>query len=228
MMRRLLAGLALSAAVPAFAQAAAASDAVPPPSKAEQLLFMAPQMADMKAPRTLAYDYASASAAGTTRDHAKLATQPAADGHCCAAHVEFLSGPQAVTLPDLDDPQGNPILMYFLESEVRQLERATKGQSAHFRRRIRTALADDARVTDTTLRWNGKDVPAHVIRIAPYATDPYRKRFETEAATEYEFTLSDAVPGGVLRLAATVPAAKAGDPPVSTRSLTLADTQPQK
>lgn len=224
MMRRLLACAVLLAAAPAFAQAPAASEGVSPPSKAEQLLFMTPQMAGMKTPRKIAYDYASASAAGTKSDHVSLATLPAADGHCCAAHVDFLSGEQAITLPDLDDAQGNPILMYFLESEVRQLERATKGQAAHFRRRIRTALSDDAKVTDTTVRWNGKDVPAHVIHIAPFLTDPYRLRFQTEATTEYDFTLSDAVPGGLVRLAATVPAAKAGDPPLSARSLTLADS----
>ena len=203
---------------------ASAPEGVPPPSPAERLLFMRPQLASLHEPRTIAYDYAArASDAPAASDHATLVLAPAADGHCCSTHVDFLSGPLAIALPDLDDPQGNPILLYFLESEVRQLERDTHGQAAHFRRRIRQSLADAAKTAETTARWNGKDVPAQVVRVAPFVDDPYRQRFEREAATAYEFVLSDAVPGGIVRLSAEIPAAKAGDPPLAARSLTLAD-----
>ena len=212
-------------ATQAFAQAA--SDAAAPPSQAEQWLFMRSQLADIHEPRTLVYDYAERIGdAPATSDRASLVLKGAANGHCCTTHVDFLSGPLALALPDLDDPQGNPMVMYFLESEVRQLEQATHGQSAHFRRRIRQTLADDAKTSDTTVRWNGKDVPAQVVRVAPFVDDPYRQRFEREAATAYEFVLSDAVPGGIVRLSAEIPAAKAGDPPLAARSLTLADPQP--
>lgn len=212
----------------AFAQASAPEGAAPP-SQAEQWLFMRPQLASLHVPRTIAYDYAARSGdAPPATDRAALVLAPAADGHCCGAHVDYLSGPLAIALPDLDDPQGNPILMYFLESEVRRLERDTHGQAAHFRRRIRQALADTATTADTTVRWNGKDVPAHVVRVTPFVDDPYRQRFEREAATAYEFVLSDAVPGGIWRLGATIPAAKAGDAPLAARTLTLADNPPPR
>jgi hypothetical protein len=229
MTRATLALLLALAAPPAFAQAASApADTVAPPSEAEQLLFMKPWLASMREPRTLVYDYAALADGPTAamRDHASLALVAHADGKCCGTHAEFLSGPLAIGLPDLDDPQGNPMLLYFLESEVRQMERSTKGQAAHFRRRIRQALADEAKVATETVRWNGKDVPARVVRVAPFVNDPYRQRFEREAATTYEFVLSDAVPGGIVRLSAAIPAAKAGDPPQAGRSLTLADAQP--
>jgi hypothetical protein len=215
-------------AASAPASAASAAGELGAPSAAEKLLFVHPHLASIHEPRSLRYDYvAEAASAPRTTDHATLELRAGAGGRCCASHIDFLSGPNAIVLPDLDEPQGNPILLYFLESEVRLLERTTHGQAAHFRRRIRQALADAATVQDTTVRWSGKDVPAQVVRIAPFLTDPYRPRFEREATTEYAFVLSDAVPGGLVRLSATVPAAAASATPQAQRSLALADPQPQ-
>jgi hypothetical protein len=234
----LAAGLTLaalpSAAVTAAASAPAASEPAPAPSaselgapsEAERLLFMQPQLASIHEPRTIVYDYVSEGEnAPRTTERTTLTLKPGPGGRCCSVHTDFLSGAMAVNLPDLDEPQGNPMVMHFLESEVRLLERKTKGQSAHFRRRIRQALADDATVSDTTVRWNGRDVPARSIHVAPFQTDPYRARFEREAKTEYTFVLSEGVPGGLVRMIATIPGAKTGDAPLERRSLSIADPQ---
>jgi len=241
-MLRALALLAAAAACPAGAWCAAAAahqaasgpaadasgakgDPAGGPSAAERLLFLQPHLATIREPRTLTYDYvAEGGPAGRVDDHATLALVGRKDGKCCGTHVDFLSGTSAVNLPDLDEPQSNPILMYFLESEVRLLERTTHGQSAHFRRVIRQALASDATVRDTTVRWGGKDLPAQEVHVAPFVNDPYRARFEREARTEYTFVLSDAVPGGVVRLAAMLPAA--GEARGAQRTLAIADPQP--
>jgi hypothetical protein len=213
--------MAEAPAAPASGATAAADE----PSPAEQLLFLHPHLASIREPRSVTYDYvAEGGAAPRVADHATLVLGARKDGACCGTHVEFLSGPNAIVLPDLDDPQGNPMLMYFLENEVRLLERTTHGQSAHFRRRIRQALAAQATVQDTSVRWGGKDVAARVVHVAPFLDDPYRARFEREAKTEYDFVLSDAVPGGVVRMTASL--AAAGDAPKVTRTLALADPQP--
>jgi hypothetical protein len=215
-------------AVPAPADAASsAAPASEPISEAEQLLFIHPHLATVHAPRTLTYAWSAQTAASASApDRATLALRPRADGTCCAVHGEYLSGEMAVQLPDFDDATANPILLYFLESEVRRLQRTTHGQSAHFRRQIRIALATDARVTDATVRWNGKDVPGHAVRVAPFLDDPYRSRFEREAATEYVFLLSDEVPGGVAAMSATLPDADAKNAPLELRRLVLEDPQP--
>ena len=198
-----------------------------PISAAEQLLFMHPHLAATQGPRTLGYAYvAEAASSPRATDRATLALQTRGDGTCCSLHGEYLSGPMAVHLPDLDGANSNPILLYFLEGEVRLMERTTHGQSAHFRRQIRQALATTATVHDTTLRWNGNTVAAHVVQVAPFLDDPYRARFEREAKTEYAFVLSDEVPGGVVSLSATLPGSGAGDPPLAWRSLTLETPPP--
>jgi hypothetical protein len=81
-------------------------------------------------------------------------------------------------------------------------------------------------VTATRVRWNGKDVPARAVRVAPFVDDPYRARFEREAATEYVFVLSDEVPGGVAALSATLPDPGASAVPLERRRLVLEDPQP--
>ena len=212
------------APVDAAPSASATGEAI---SEAERLLFTHPHLATVRTPRTLTYAYSAQTAASASPpDRATLALQPRADGSCCSVHGEYLSGEMAVHLPDFDDATANPILLYFLEGEVRRLQRTTKGQSAHFRRQIRMALATDAHVNDAIIHWNGKDVPGSAVRVAPFLDDPYRSRFEREATTEYVFLLSDEVPGGVAALTATLPDAGAPDAPLERRRLVLEDPQP--
>ena len=185
---------------------------VPDASPAERLVFLAPHLAGISAPSALRYQFvkidATANAGFTDQVDLKLArgkTTP-----CCAVSGSFLSGPRAMNVPDVDDASANPVVMYFLEYEVRQLQRATKGQAAHFRQRIRLALVDGASVSPTSVRWNGRDVPATTVQISPFLDDPYRARFERESRKTYTFVISDAVPGRVYQIRSSLPAGAAG------------------
>ena len=222
---------ALLAAVlpPAFAQVpqptgpgAPASAASSAPSEAERLVFTQDHLANSRQPRALRYTYVE-EAEGQPRvtDRAVLTLSAGADGRCCEVHGDYLSGVLAVNLPDVPQARGNPLLLYFLEGEVRRLQRTTSGQAAHFRRRMRQSLADTATVTDTTVQWGGRQVPARLVRVAPFVDDPFRGRFQDQAGTEYVFVLSDAVPGSVYQLRALVPGATAGAAPRAARTLTL-------
>ena len=61
-------------------------------------------------------------------------------------------------------------------------------------------VVDAATLTPITVQWQGRDVAATAVRITPYVDDPYRVRFEREAAKAYTFVLSDAVPGQVFQI----------------------------
>lgn len=197
------------------------------PSEAERLVFQHDHFSTSRTPRSLHYHYAEeASGQPPVSDRAVLTLGAAAAGGCCDVHGDYLSGPRAVNLPDIPDARSNPLLLYFLEGEVRRLQRTTGGQAAHFRRRIRLSLAEAATITDGTVPWGAQSVPARTVRIAPFLDDPQRNRFAQQAATEYAFVLSDAVPGGVYALAATLPAASAGAAPLARRTLTLEESKP--
>jgi hypothetical protein len=198
--------VACGVALAGTAAAPPASQPARPLSEAEKLLFMQPHLARIEAPRTLRYRYVR-EGGGEARfeDDVTMAFARTADGSCCAVHGTYLSGARTVTLPDVDQARANPLLLYFLEHQVRDLQRRTGGTANHFRQRIRLALADAATVSATTIRPADRELAARTVRIAPFLDDPYRARFERDAATEYSFVLSDAVPGVFYQLRAALP-----------------------
>jgi hypothetical protein len=214
--------LLLAAALPlAAAQQPLAPAAAGAPSEAERLLFQQAHLSNIHGPRVLRYRYVEeAEGQPGASDRAVLTLAPDAAGRCCDAHADYLSGAKAVQLPDIPAARANPVLLHFLEGEVRWLQQATRGQAAHFRRRMRLALASEATITEATIRWGAASVPARSVRIAPFVTDPYRGRFPAHAATEYVFVFSDAVPGGVYQMGAAVPGSAA------RRTLTLEESNP--
>ena len=104
-------------------------------------------------------------------------------------------------MPPLDDARGNPVLLGFLEHDIAQMSRLTGGSATYFRKRIRMALANGAQVVAQPITWQGRQVPAQVVRIQPYRDDPLHARYEKYAGKTYRFVLSDSVPGGVYQLA---------------------------
>jgi hypothetical protein len=188
---------ALGGPAAAWAQARSA------PSAAEQALFSEAHFTALQPPAQLVYRYErrvpGKPDAGFT-DTVTLHLTPTAVGRCCAVRGEFLSGARQLALPELDDAAANPVTMYFLEREVRELQRETRGQAAHFRRRIRLALAAAPPPRPVTVHHQGRELPAREIEIAPYVDDPLRARFERQAQRRYRFVLAAELPGVVWRL----------------------------
>lgn len=177
---------------------AAAAEDVPDYSAAEQALFMTDHLRDVSAPTVLRYRFHKEGAleAGFD-DEVSIVLEARADGSCCDARGNFLSGARRIALPDIEDAQGNPAILYFLEHDVRDMQRLTQGQPNHFRRRIRMAIYQDARVLETRFEFKGQSISGRTISVTPYVDDPNRVRFEQHAGKEYLFMLSDEVPGHV-------------------------------
>lgn len=184
-----------------------AAGAQPSPiSAAETALFMSDHMKSVPAPSTLHY---AVRKSGTLEqgfsDSAEVAIDAASAGGGRRVGARYLSGSQRLELPALDFARGNPVLLHFLERDIREMERLTGGKAAYFRKRIRIALADAARLRPLTLSYQGREVPATEITIRPYADDPNRERFPKFIAKYYVFVLSEAVPGTLYRAEAVIP-----------------------
>ena len=134
-------------------------------------------------------------------DRVTLKLTARADRSCCTANADFLSGARHLALPEVEAAEGNPVLLYFLERDIREMSRLTKGQSNYFRKRIRMAIYQGAEMRELTLPYRGKDVAARQFTVTPYLDDPLRERFAKLVGKRYTFTLSDAVPGGVYAVA---------------------------
>src|SRR5262245_59755825 len=188
------AALAVALALPC-ALAAGAEDY----SRAERAIFMSNHLANVRPPATLQYRYVKGgSMEPGFEDRVTLKLSARADRSCCTANADFLSGSRRLALPEVEAAEGNPVLLYFLERDIREMSRLTKGHSSYFRKRIRMAIYQGAEVRELTLPFRGKAVPARQFSVTPYVDDPLRDRFAKLVGKRYTFTLSDAVPGGVL------------------------------
>jgi hypothetical protein len=167
-------------------------------SPAERALFMTNQLVSMKPPVTLSYAFTkNGSLEEAFDDKVTIRLKARPDGKCCATAAEFLGGPRRLSLPEVEEAEGNPVVLYFLERDIREMSRLTKGQANYFRKRIRMAIYQGAQIKDVSLPYRGKTVAAREISIAPFLDDPLRERFAKLANKQYVFTLSDAVPGGI-------------------------------
>lgn len=181
-------------------------------SPAERALFMDNQLAGMKPPATVHYSYRkSGSLEPGFEDKVTLTLGKQADGKCCTASAEFLTGDRKVSLPEVEAAQGNPVILYFLERDIHEMQRLTKGQHNYFRKRIRMAVYQGATMRDVTVSYRGASVPGKEITISPYVDDPLKARFEKLANKQYTFTLSTAVPGGVYAMHSRIAGASASD-----------------
>ena len=213
-----LAGLA------AMVSALAADDFSP----AERALFMSNQFASLTPPATLRYKYhKSGSLEPGFEDQVAVKLSAQANGKCCTANTDFLTGARRLALPEVEAADGNPVVLYFLERDIREMSRLTKGQPNYFRKRIRMAVFGDAKLRELSLPYRGANVAARRITITPYLDDPLRSRFEKLATKQYDFTLSDAVPGGVYAIRTLVSGESASAGPVLVEEMVLEGASPQ-
>jgi hypothetical protein len=196
---RALRSLVLAAAAAALTPAYAADPSQF--SEAERRLFATDHFKSLRKQTRLEYAYRrSGSLQGEAQDRAVVTVSaPTANG-AHDVHVDFLSGSRRLELPDIKDAEGNPIILHFLEREVREMNRLTGGSANYYRKRIRMALAESARVRSVTRVVGGREVAAVEISIAPYRDDPARSRYERFAEKTYVLTLSDQVPGAVIEM----------------------------
>lgn len=191
-------------------------------SPAEKLLFMSDQLANLRPPTTLQYGFRkTGSLEEAFDDKISIAFSKGPDGKCCTGRGEFFSGARKQQTPEVEGATGNPVLMFFLEREVREMQRLTKGSQSHFRKRLRMAVYGGATLRDLSFSYRGKDVKGQEILITPYLDDPNRPKYEKLATKEYRFWLSDAVPGGVFGIRARVPGVAADAAPLQVEDLLI-------
>ncbi|WP_236572830.1 hypothetical protein [Burkholderia sp. 8Y] len=189
------------AATPAPASAPGA-DIAP----AERLLFMQPHMNGVEPQTELDYavDYSGppAKVSDTVR---VLVMSPGNSKN--DARVTDRTGPVQV-------PGGlpcNPVIIYFLEHDIAEMEQLTGGQRRYFQQRVRLALAAGPAITpvssDALGIGGGKHVKARQVVIQPYLNDPNAERFAQYTGKRYTFVVADDVPGGLLMIRTEVPGA---------------------
>jgi hypothetical protein len=178
-------------------------------SEAETLLFQTDHLKNVAPAATLSYEFRKTGSAETGFDDTVELRVRAAEGGKRVS-VAFFTNERKIVFPEVTRPEGNPVLLYFLERDIREMERLTGGKPGYFRKAIRLALAHSARGAQTQVSHGGKALAASEITIAPYLDDPLKDRIGRYAGKTYVFTLSAEVPGGIYSLRTTVPSPAGG------------------
>jgi len=172
-------------------------------SDAEKRVFMTDHLKNIAGPTTLNYQFTKSGALEKGfEDRVSMSIKPASAGPGKNCHIDFLTGErQYRQLPEvIENATGNPVILAFLERDLSEMQRMTKGQPNYYRKRIRMALAQKAEAKPVTINFSGRDLPGREIVFTPYEDDPARPRYEKFSNKSYTITLSDEIPGGVYKL----------------------------
>jgi hypothetical protein len=170
-------------------------------SVAENRLFIDDHLRGLPGPTTLEYIYTKrGSLEDAVDDTARVIVGRRSAAGTQSVKIEYLSDTRKLELSDIDAANANPVILFFLEREVREMHRLTGGSVNYYRKRIRMALAEGGKVEAVKLDLGPRRIAATEIHIAPYRDDPARSRYEKFAEKTYVFTLSDDVPGKVVEL----------------------------
>jgi len=196
-----------------------------PLSAAQIALFETPHLKNIEHPGMLEYRYQRAGAGGFTDRIAERVEKIHPDGTKYVG-FDFLTGEHHVFFPAVDNFQGNPLLMLFLEHDVREMRDAIGVTATHCRNRIRQAFIDRARIADIAVTVDDKSVPARRITLQPFVDDPRFADVPEIRDKTYTFVVADQIPGMLAELSAEQPANQQTGAPALSERITFAGEKP--
>lgn len=189
-------------------------------SPANTALFATNHMQLVKPDQTLVYEVKQTGSMVAKLEDTITLKLAAKQGHT-EANIEYMTGELNRWTPPFADPTGNPVLTLFLQSDIHEMERTNGGQWRHFQKYIKFAL-EKSDFSQTSFEYAGQTHQGKKISIQPYLDDPDKSKFINQAfiKKQYEFIVSDEIPGGIYKIATDVPGTSA-DQPVAHKELLL-------
>jgi hypothetical protein len=229
--QRIAALLLLFGLAPAMAQNAPSSEpssSQQPISEAETLLFVTDHLKGAKLPARFEYTFRKdGSMEGAFDDTVDMDVTRKGAGN--VATTRYLSDDRNIKYPPVENAEGNPVILWFLDRDIKEMERLTGGKAPYFQKRIRLALVDHAEVRPVKFSLGGKELSGTEIKVSPYLDDPNKAKFGKVSVSKYYlFTLSDQVPGGVYQIRAVVPDETSAGKPLIDETLTFSKVAPRK
>ena len=97
---------------------------------------------------------------------------------------------------------GNPMIMFFYESVVRDMAATAGGSPFYIRNRVKDALTQPGEMTKGQAIYDGKTIETTTIDLYPFADDPNRDRMRGFEDLVLSVTMSEDVDGWYLSLIA--------------------------
>lgn len=121
------------------------------------------------------------------------------------AQLHFAQADKERVIASFPASVGNPLIMYFMETVMRDMVETSGGSPFYIRNRIKDALIQPADMETTEVRWGDDMVAATIVTLHPFEGDPNADRMAGFDKLSLSVTMSDAVPGWYVSLAAEAP-----------------------
>lgn len=128
-------------------------------------------------------------------------------GETPMANLQLRQGHKHRELGSFPASVGNPMIMYFYETVIRDMAETAGGSPFYIRNRVKEALARPAEIVEGKAQFEGREIATSTVTLRPFAGDPNRGRMQGFGDLEMRVTMSDAVPGWYLTLMAEAPGA---------------------
>ncbi len=202
-------------------------------SEAERTLWVGDQLKAISKPMRLQYRFSKSGTleAGFEDKVVFTVHKVRADG-LKSASLAFFTGERQFPIEPEEATDANPVLKVYLQGDVYEMNRLTdpdgkaRERWRYFQRRIKFALAEDAKVVETSIEFQGQRYPGKEITFAPYVKDPKRAAFEKFADKVYRVVVSDALPGYLYEVTTLVPGDGQDAPPLIAETLSLVSAEP--
>lgn len=169
-------------------------------NQAQQLVFMGEHLRQTHKGETLVYAFTSRSGGETVKsDEVKMTVTGVVDEARRNLSFEFLTGPDRLNFPNAQGYRGNPVVIQFLERDIRDMAQHTGTSIDHLRNTIRKSFREP-QMAQTRVTVGGKQVDATEIIVVPFSQDPVVAKLGGYAGKEYLFIYSDQIPGDLIRV----------------------------
>ncbi|MEY8828476.1 hypothetical protein AB9K34_08655 [Sedimentitalea sp. XS_ASV28] len=149
------------------------------------------------------------------------------DGQVPEAQLKFTHDDKYRNLGSFPASVGNPIIMYFVETVVRDMAETAGGSPYYIRNRVKEALVQPAEVDRGQAVIANETVNTIDVTMHPFRDDPNAARMQGFDRLAMTVSMSEDAPGWYLSLSAQVPGAD-GDEPVYSSVMTFDRTEPSE
>lgn len=127
------------------------------------------------------------------------------------AVLEFRQDGKHRALGSFPASVGNPMIMVFYESVIRDMAETAGGSPFYIRNRVKEALVKPAQIETGEAVVDGETVAVQTVTLRPFQGDPNHARMRGFGDLELRVTMSDEVPGWYLSLVAEAPGAEGAE-----------------
>ena len=100
---------------------------------------------------------------------------------------------------------GSPMIMYFVETVTRDMGESAGGSVFYIRNRIKEALVTPTEAVSGEAEFQGRTIPTTTVTLRPFEGDPNAQAMQGWGELEMTVTMSEEVPGWYYTLTAKAP-----------------------